>query len=53
VAESMKVPLLGKIPMDPRVSSTMDAGKPFITAEPDTPAAKAFREIVKKIEELT
>jgi len=53
VAESMNVPLLGKIPMDPRVSSTMDAGKPFITAEPDTPAAKEFREIVKKIEELT
>jgi len=53
VAESMNISLLGKIPMDPRVSSTMDAGKPFIIAEPDTPAAKEFREIVKKIEEQT
>jgi len=53
VAESMNISLLGKIPMDPRVSSTMDAGKPFIIAEPDTPAAKEFRKIVKKIEEQT
>lgn len=51
VAKSMNVTLLGKIPLDPRVSSTMDAGKPFIYMEPDTPAAKEFRQIVKKIEE--
>ena len=53
VSSSMNVPLLGKIPLDPRVSSTMDAGEPFIAAEPDTPAAKEFREIVKQIEEVT
>lgn len=53
VAESMNISLLGKISMDPRVSRTMDAGEPFIAAEPDTPAAKTFREIVKRIEEQT
>ena len=53
VSSSMDVPLLGKIPLDPRVSSTMDAGKPFIAAEPDTPAAMEFREIVRQIEKVT
>jgi len=53
VSNDMGIPLLGKIPLDPRVSAAMDAGTPFIVAQPDTPAAKEFGYIVEKIEEST
>jgi len=53
VSNDMGIPLLGKIPLDPRISVTMDAGMPFIAALPDTPAANEFRSIVEKIEEST
>jgi len=50
VAEEMDVELLGSIPMDPRISTDSDEGTPFIVRHPDSPAAKAFRKIVEKIE---
>ena len=50
VAEEMSVELLGSIPMDPRISTDSDEGTPFIVRHPDSPAAKAFRKIVEKIE---
>ena len=53
VSSDMGIPLLGKIPLDPRISAAMDAGTPFIAALPDTPAAIEFRSIVEKIEEST
>jgi ATP-binding protein involved in chromosome partitioning len=53
VSSDMGIPLLGKIPLDPRISAAMDAGTPFIAAQPDTPAANEFRSIVEKIEEST
>jgi len=53
VSSDMGIPLLGKIPLDPRISAATDAGTPFIAAQPDTPAANEFRSIVEKIEEST
>jgi MinD-like ATPase involved in chromosome partitioning or flagellar assembly len=41
---------LGKIPIDPRISEDSDKGVPFIVGHMDTPAAKAFKDIVKKVE---
>ena len=49
ISEEMDVPFLGKIPMDPRISEDSDRGMPFIIGHADTPAAKAFKEIVRKI----
>ena len=49
VAKEYSVPLLGKIPVDPRVCEASDLGDPFIMEYPDSPAAKAFMEIVEKI----
>ncbi|MCW4051135.1 MAG: Mrp/NBP35 family ATP-binding protein [Candidatus Bathyarchaeota archaeon] len=49
VSEEMNVELLGSIPMDPKVSVDSDAGVPFILNNPDSPASKAFREIIEKI----
>ena len=49
VAKEYSVPFLGKIPLDPRVCEASDLGHPFIMEYPDSPAAKAFMEIVEKI----
>jgi ATP-binding protein involved in chromosome partitioning len=49
IAEEYSVPFLGSIPLDQRVCEASDIGHPFITEQPDTPAAKAFMEIVEKI----
>jgi len=52
VASSMGVPFLGAIPLDPRVAKDSDTGKPFVMENPDSPAAKAFKEIVVGIEKF-
>jgi len=49
VANAFNVPFLGRIPLDPRVCEASDAGNPFILEYPDSPAAKAFHDIVEKI----
>jgi len=51
IAEEMKVPFLGRIPLDPRICDDSDRGMSFVIEHPESPAAKAFAEIVKKIEE--
>ena len=49
VSQDYSVPFLGSIPLDPRVCEASDLGHPFIMEHPDSPASKAFMEIVKKI----
>jgi len=49
VAQESSVPFLGSIPLDPRVCEASDLGHPFIMENPDSPASKAFMEIVEKI----
>ena len=50
MAEDMSVPFLGSIPIDPEICRDSDNGMPFIIEHADSPATKAFTEIVKKIE---
>ena len=50
LAEEAKVPFLGSIPIDPKVSMDSDKGSPFVTDDANSPAAKAFLEIVKNVE---
>jgi ATP-binding protein involved in chromosome partitioning len=50
IAEDLSVPFLGSIPLDPEICRDSDNGVPFITEHADSPATKAFAEIVKKIE---
>jgi ATP-binding protein involved in chromosome partitioning len=50
IAKELAVPFLGSIPIDPEICIDSDNGKPFIIENPNSPAAKAFTEIVKKIE---
>ena len=52
IAKDLKVPFLGKVPIDPQICEDSDRGTPFITEHMDSPATKAFMEIVKKIEDF-
>jgi len=50
MAEEAGVPFLGSIPIDQKVSMDSDKGSPFVIEHADSPAAKAFIEIVTNIE---
>jgi ATP-binding protein involved in chromosome partitioning len=44
-----EVPLLGRIPFDPRLREGGDLGEPLATSVPDAPAAKVFAELATKL----
>jgi Mrp family chromosome partitioning ATPase len=46
LAADLQVPFLGKIPLDPEIVTTGDAGRPFMEAGRSNPAAVAFGDIV-------
>ncbi|MGC9068739.1 MAG: Mrp/NBP35 family ATP-binding protein [Thermoprotei archaeon] len=52
IAKRMKVPFLGKIPLDPRITEASDKGRPFALSYPNTPASKALYEIAQKIKQF-
>jgi ATP-binding protein involved in chromosome partitioning len=52
LAEDLDVPFLGQIPIDPEICEEADKGIPFVMGHVDSPAAKAFKEIVSKIEDF-
>ena len=43
------VPLLGQIPIEPRLRECGDEGTPVVLAEPDSPAARAMRAVADKL----
>ena len=49
LALEMNVPLLGQIPIDPDVVMAGDAGIPLLRDGPQSPAAKAFADVVNSI----
>jgi ATP-binding protein involved in chromosome partitioning len=49
ISDAMDVPLLGKIPLDPRVAEASDLGVPVISKYPDAPVSKAIRRVSEKI----
>jgi ATP-binding protein involved in chromosome partitioning len=44
-----KVPLLGQIPLEPRVRESGDSGVPVVLSTPDSPAATALRGVAEKL----
>jgi ATP-binding protein involved in chromosome partitioning len=50
MAEETGIPFLGGIPIDPKVGVASDKGVPFVIENPNSPATKAFLEIVEKVE---
>jgi ATP-binding protein involved in chromosome partitioning len=53
VAREMGVPFLGRIPIDPRIVTASDEGKPFVLDNPESEATKAFMKIVNRIEKTS
>ena len=52
VATEVKLPLLGQIPLYPRVMQGGDTGAPIVVADPDSSAARALKDIAKRVTEL-
>ena len=54
MAEEMKVPFLGRIPIDPALVKSGDDGTPYVVAHPETETAKAIcgiaRNLIQKAE---
>jgi ATP-binding protein involved in chromosome partitioning len=50
MAEETGVPFLGSIPIDPKIGVDSDKGLPFVMKHADSLGAKAFVEIVQKVE---
>jgi ATP-binding protein involved in chromosome partitioning len=49
MADDLSIPFLGEVPIDTRVRTGGDEGRPIVTAEPDAPAAQAFIEVAGKV----
>jgi ATP-binding protein involved in chromosome partitioning len=49
LAAELGVPLLGRVPLDPRLRECGDEGVPLVIAEPDSEAAQALRSIAEAL----
>ena len=49
IAESMGVPFLGSIPMDPKIAESGDSGRAFIRHDAASPTAEIMRSIIGAI----
>jgi len=47
-ASELKVPFLGRIPIDPEMVNDCDRGIPLVMSHPDSKAAEAFREMARR-----
>lgn len=52
IADDSSVTFLGSIPIDPNICNDSDNGLAFIVENKNSPASKAFTEIVKKIDQF-
>ncbi|KAG1458999.1 hypothetical protein G6F56_006261 [Rhizopus delemar] len=49
LAKEFGIPLLGRIPLDPRVAKCCDMGVSFMEEYPDSPACAAYEDIIKNL----
>ncbi len=52
-ADTLGVPLLGQIPIEPRLRRGGDEGRPIVVREPDSPAAQALVEAARRVAQVT
>lgn len=52
MCEDLDLRLLAQLPHDPRLAASLDKGEDFLANHPDTPAAKAFLQLAKDVDEL-
>ncbi len=48
-AAKMKIPLLGSVPLDPRVTQSGDSGSPMVSAFPESEVAKIYRKVAGEV----
>jgi Mrp family chromosome partitioning ATPase len=48
-AKELKVPFLGRIPIEPKIVASGDSGKPFINSTEDTETNRVMEKIINKI----
>jgi ATP-binding protein involved in chromosome partitioning len=48
-AEKLGVEFLGEIPLHVEIRETSDGGKPIVVSKPDSPHAKAYRQIAERV----
>jgi ATP-binding protein involved in chromosome partitioning len=48
-ADTLKIPFLGRIPIDSAIRRGGDEGKPIVVANPDSPQSQAFRSIAENV----
>lgn len=51
LAEEMKLPFLGRIPLDPAVAAAGDAGAPTVVSAPDSPAGRALTDVAAQLKD--
>lgn len=49
LAKECDLPLLGQVPIDPRIQEGGDTGRPIVAAEPDSKAAKAITAVAERV----
>jgi Mrp family chromosome partitioning ATPase len=49
IAEDMRVPFLGSIPMDPKIAEACDEGRPYVASFAESPTAAIMRDIVARL----
>ncbi|XP_044089876.1 cytosolic Fe-S cluster assembly factor NUBP1 isoform X4 [Neovison vison] len=52
MCQDLKIPLLGKVPLDPHIGKSCDKGQSFLTDAPASAAALAYRSIIQRIQEF-
>jgi ATP-binding protein involved in chromosome partitioning len=52
-ADTLGVPLVGQIPIEPRLREGGDEGRPIVVREPDSPAARALVEAARRVAQVT
>jgi ATP-binding protein involved in chromosome partitioning len=53
LAEELGVPLLGSIPLQPRLAELADEGRPAVVAQPDSAATAVLRQIADQLQRKT
>jgi ATP-binding protein involved in chromosome partitioning len=50
IAEALKTPLLGQIPIDPNICAEADEGVPFVLGHRNSTSTQSFQQIVREVE---
>jgi ATP-binding protein involved in chromosome partitioning len=53
LATELGLPLIGQVPLNPRIMEGADRGEPLVVADPDSTAARALMSVADRVRELS